>query len=70
MLSDETGGFAVVNRNDFSTAYRRIVQDNSAYYVLAYYPPDARPGRLHKIDVRVTRPGLVVRSRKAYLTPK
>ncbi len=70
VLSDETGGFAVVNRNDFSTAYQRIVQDNSAYYVLAYYPPDARPGRLHKIDVRVTRPGLVVRSRKAYLTPK
>jgi len=70
VLSDETGGFAVVNRNDFSTAYQRIVQDNSAYYVLAYYPPDARPGRLHKIDVRVTRPGLVVRARKAYLTPK
>src|SRR5206468_8974932 len=36
----------------------------------AYYPPDARPGRLHKIDVRVTRPGLTVRARKAYVTPK
>jgi VWFA-related protein len=70
VLSEETGGFAVVNRNDFSTAYERIVRDNSAYYVLAYYPPDSRPGRVHKIDVRVTRPGLVVRSRKAYLTPK
>ncbi len=70
VLSEETGGFAVVNRNDFSTAYDRIVKDNSSYYVLAYYPPDSRPGRVHKIDVRVTRPGLVVRSRKAYLTPK
>jgi len=70
VLSDETGGFAVVNRNDFSTAYQRIVQDNSTYYVLAYYPPDPRPGRLHKIDVRVTRPGLTVRARKAYMTPK
>jgi len=69
-LSEETGGFAVVNRNDFSTAYDRIVRDNSSYYVLAYYPPDARPGRLHKIDVRVTRPGLTVRARKAYVTPK
>jgi hypothetical protein len=38
--------------------------------VLAYYPPDARPGRLHKIDVRVTRPGLTVRARKGYITPK
>jgi len=70
VLSDETGGFAVVNKNDFYTAYQRIVEDNSTYYVLAYYPPDARPGRLHKIDVRVTRPGLTVRARKGYITPK
>jgi VWFA-related protein len=69
-LSEETGGFAVVNRNDFSTAFQRIVEDNSSYYVLAYYPPDPRPGRIHKIDVRLTRPGLTVRARKAYLTPK
>jgi VWFA-related protein len=69
-LSDETGGFAVVNRNDYTTAYQRIVEDNSTYYVLAYYPPDPRPGRLHKIDVRVTRPGLTVRARKGYITPK
>ena len=69
-LSEETGGFAVVNKNDFATAFQRIVEDNSSYYVLAYYPPDARPGRTHKIDVRVARPGLTVRARKAYLTPK
>ena len=69
-LSDETGGFAVVNKNDFATAYQRIVEDNSSYYVLADYPPDPRPGRLHKIDVRVTRPGLTVRARKGYVTPK
>src|SRR5262249_45330104 len=62
--------FAVVNKNDYSTAYQRIVEDNSTYYVLAYYPPDPRPGRLHKIDVRVTRPGLTVRARKGYITPK
>src|SRR6266852_4187258 len=69
-LSEETGGFAVVNKNDFSTAYQRIVEDNSTYYVLAYYPPDPRPGREHKIDVRVTRPGVLVRARKGYITPK
>jgi hypothetical protein len=38
--------------------------------VLAYYPPDAKPGRVHEIDVRVTRPGLTVRARKGYVTPK
>ncbi|MGE5245895.1 MAG: VWA domain-containing protein [Betaproteobacteria bacterium] len=70
-LSDETGGFATVNRNDFRTAYDRIVRDNSTYYVLAYYPPgDKRDGKFHKIEVRVTRPGLVVRARKGYVSPK
>jgi VWFA-related protein len=70
VLSEETGGFAVVNRNDFASAFDRIVQDNSSYYVLAYYPPDPRPGRNHRIQVRVTRPGVTVRARKGYLTPK
>jgi VWFA-related protein len=69
-LSEETGGFAVVNQNDFSNAYQRIVEDNSSYYVLAYYPPDPRPSRFHKIDVRVTRPNVNVRGRKAYVSPK
>jgi VWFA-related protein len=69
-ISDETGGFAVVNRNQFSTAFDRIVKDNSSYYVLAYYPPTDKPGRFHKIDVRVTRPGVTVRARRGYALPK
>jgi VWFA-related protein len=70
VLSDETGGFAIVNRNDVLNGMDRIVSDNSSYYVLAYYPPDPRPGRNHRIQVRVTRPGVTVRARKGYLTPK
>ncbi len=69
-ISDETGGFAVVNRNQFSTAFDRIVRDNSSYYVLAYYPPSDKPGKFHKIDVRVTRPGVSVRARRGYALPK
>jgi VWFA-related protein len=69
-ISQETGGFAVVNRNQFDTAFDRIVQDNSSYYVLAYYPPSDKPGKFHKIDVRVTRPGLTVRARRGYALPK
>jgi VWFA-related protein len=69
-ISDETGGFAVVNRNQFTTAFDRIVQDNSSYYVLAYYPPSDKPGKFHKIDVRVARPGVSVRARRGYALPK
>lgn len=70
-LSDETGGFAVVNRNDYGTAFDRIVRENSAYYVLGFYPTnDKRDGRFRKLEVRVKRPGLRVRSRRGYLAPR
>ena len=69
-LSEETGGFAALNANDFSSAFTKIVNDNSTYYVLAYYPPSDKPGKAHTIEVRVNRPGVTVRARKAYMTPR
>jgi VWFA-related protein len=69
-LSDDTGGFAVVNKDDFATAFDRIVRDNSSYYAMAYYPPSDKTGKFHKIEVRVRRPDLRVRARQGYVTPK
>jgi len=70
-LSEETGGFAAVNRNDFNSAFERVVTENSTYYMLGYYPSnDRRDGRFRKIEVRVKRPGLQVRSRKGYVAPR
>ncbi len=71
VLADETGGFAVLNSNDFASAFGRIQQDNSSYYVLGYAPTnDRRDGRLRQIDVKVNRPGVVVRFRKGYVAPR
>ena len=72
VLSDETGGFAAVNRNDFGTAFQRIVDDNSSYYVMGYYSTnDRRDGRFRKIEVRVpNRPGVTVRARKGYVAAR
>jgi hypothetical protein len=70
-LSDETGGFAAVNSNDFESAFERVVRDNSTYYVLGYYPTnDRRDGRFRKIEVRVKRPGVQVRARRGYQAPR
>jgi hypothetical protein len=70
-LADETGGFAAVNRNDLSEAFTRIVRENSTYYVLGYYPSnERRDGRFRKLEVRVKRPGLQVRSRRGYVAPR
>ncbi|HEX5475750.1 MAG TPA: VWA domain-containing protein [Vicinamibacterales bacterium] len=68
VLSKETGGFAVVNANDLAPSLSRIVQENSRYYVLGYYPKgDARDGKFHAISVKVARPGLTVDARKGYV---
>ena len=71
-MSEETGGFAVVNRNDFATAFQRIVDDNSSYYVMGYYSTnDRRDGRFRRIEVRLkNHPNLVVRARKGYVAPR
>ena len=71
-LSEETGGFATLNANDFTTAFSRIVDENGSYYVLGYYSKnEKRDGKFRAIDVRlVNRPGLVVRARKGYLASR
>ncbi|MEZ5292102.1 MAG: VWA domain-containing protein [Vicinamibacterales bacterium] len=71
VLSDETGGFAIVNQNDLGAAFERVVQDNSRYYLIGYYSNnERRDGKFRKIEVRVSRPGLTVRSRKGYVAAR
>jgi len=71
VISEQTGGFAIVERNDLNTSFERVVRDNSSYYVLGYYPTnDKRDGKYRKIQVTVSRPGLRVLSRNGYNAPK
>ena len=67
IVADETGGRAIVARNDFLGGLRQMLQDSSSYYLIGYNstrsPTD---GKFHEIKVRVKRPGIDVRARKGY----
>jgi len=69
-IASVTGGFALNSSNSFDNAFARIVQENSSYYVLGFSSTnDRRDGRYRKLDVRVKRPGLIVRGRAGYMAP-
>jgi VWFA-related protein len=66
-LAEETGGFAVVNDNDFASAFKRIDAETSDYYVIGYYSNNPDPKkRVRQIEVKVDRPDVNVISRTAY----
>jgi VWFA-related protein len=70
LLADQTGGRAILDQNDMDGAFRRVVEDNSSYYVLGYQSLDpSRNGKFHRMAVKVKRPGLEVRARNGYYGP-
>jgi VWFA-related protein len=67
ILAHQTGGLAFVQSN-LQAAVRDVMSDNGNFYVLGYYPdPLPSDGKFHEVDVKVTRPGLRVRSRPGYM---
>ena len=67
VVAEQTGGFAMVNMNDFSAGLKRIDAETSDYYVLAYSSSNQDPlKRTRRIEVRTTRPGATVFHRTSY----
>lgn len=66
-LAEQTGGFAVVNVNDFASQFTRIDAETSDYYLIGYYSTNTDVSkRVRTIDVRVDRPGAQVTARAGY----
>jgi VWFA-related protein len=66
-LADLTGGFAVVNQNDFDKALKRIDNETSDYYIVGYYSTNPDPTkRTRKLEIKTTRDRINVWSRSAY----
>jgi VWFA-related protein len=69
-IAELTGGLAVLNANDLGAGVARILADSRGYYLVGYEPPrdtfgQERP-RFHRLEVKVKRKGLKVRSRKGF----
>lgn len=68
-LSEATGGFAVINDNEFDGALKRIDAETSDYYILGYYASNPDPNRRNRsVEVKTRRAGVDVRSRGWYRT--
>jgi VWFA-related protein len=66
-LAEETGGYAIVNMNDFSKGIRRIDAETSDYYVLGFYSKNPDPFRKNRrLEIKVKRPDVQVWFRKEY----
>ena len=66
-LAEETGGFAIVNTNDFVTELKRVDAETSDYYLIGFTSTNLDPKkRTRALEVKVNRPGVNVMSRRAY----
>jgi VWFA-related protein len=66
-LAQQTGGFAVFNTNDLNIGIEEALYDQQSYYLLGFDPEDEKfDRRFHSIKVKVTRPGVKVRTRSGF----
>lgn len=69
-LADETGGgFFLLKRTDeLNSTFTRVAQELRSQYVLGF-TPQTRDGKVHKLEVKVKRPGTTPRARRSYVAP-
>jgi VWFA-related protein len=66
-LSEDTGGRAFFDSNEFGEVFDRVVADTTSYYLLGYSSSNPiRDGRFRRIRVTLKRPGLKLEYRAGY----
>ena len=66
-IAEATGGFPVVNTNDFAGEIKKIDAETSDYYVIGFYSNNPDPlKRTRTLEVKVNRPNVTVQSRQGY----
>ena len=67
-LSEETGGgfFLLKKTDELTTTLTRVAQELHSQYVLGF-TPQVLDGKVHKLEVRLKKPGMTARARKSYV---
>jgi len=67
-LSEETGGgfFLLKKTDELTSTFTRVAQELHSQYVLGF-TPQVLDGKIHKLDVRLKKPGMLARARKSYV---
>jgi Ca-activated chloride channel homolog len=67
-LVEETGGgyFELKRTDELNSTFTRVAQELRSQYVLGFTPQNL-DGKVHKLEVRVKRPGATPRARRSYL---
>ena len=66
-VADWTGGRSIVNTNNPEESVRPLLDESSAYYLVAFETSDVKPdGRFHPVTVKVNRQNVQVRTRKGF----
>jgi VWFA-related protein len=69
-LSNDTGGKAFFDSNDFAPAFAQVQKDNSAYYAIGFHSTNpARDGRYRHLTIKVNKPGVKLEYRPGYYAP-
>jgi Ca-activated chloride channel family protein len=67
-IADETGGgyFELTRTADLAPTFTRVAQELRSQYLIGF-APTSLDGKVHKLEVKVNKPGMTVRARKSYL---
>ena len=69
-MSDNTGGRAFPASNEFVSQAPQILRESGHFYLLGYSATNPREdGRFRRLQVRVNRPGVTVKTKAGYYEP-
>ncbi|MEX1129692.1 MAG: VWA domain-containing protein [Vicinamibacterales bacterium] len=70
-LAEETGGgfFLLKKEDELGPTFTQVAQELHSQYILGFSPATL-DGKVHKLEVKVGKPGVKVRARKSYVATK